>query len=191
MINVKTQLSRAIESKRKSRGITSSEKVQFDCKKSCGSLMNIFCAFHPGEEPPDKRYDFVIIKLTWRLLKSPFFRLFYVLLIVYSLLILSWFNYPDKDSPLFEHAVIEFICLNALFAIEIILKLIGTTTKQYWTKKCNVIELVVTSLFFVTFTIECIQAGEFIWDEPEKLYWTFKLIMFGSLRCLRLIEVTV
>lgn len=78
------------------------------------------------------------------------------------------------------------IIVNVLFVIEIVVKLVAYTPKAFAQDSLNFLEIIIASIFFLTYGVDCIQAGEIIFMESWKLTLTQSLIGFNTLRGVRL-----
>jgi len=52
--------------------------------------------------------------------------------------------------------------INILFALEIVIKLIAYTPKAFASEAMNFLEITIVGIFFLTYSVDCIQAKEII-----------------------------
>lgn len=72
------------------------------------------------------------------------------------------------------------------FALEIVIKLIAYTLKEFAESSMNFLEITIVGVFFLTYIVDCIKAKELIFMQSWKLEMTQSLIGFNTLRGVRL-----
>jgi len=90
--------------------------------------------YEPGAEPLDSRYNYKIFREIWVLVEQPFFKLFYLILLLINLLLLNKFGSPSTENGglgIFALQLTIIIVINVLFVFEIIIKLIAYTPKAF------------------------------------------------------------
>jgi len=75
-----------------------------------------------------------------------------------------------------------------LYILEIILKLTAYTPRAFFSKKINTVLFAVTCTMLCAFITDSIIAGQFLFSNPDKLYYTRNLIVLNALRGFQVIE---
>lgn len=151
--------------------------------------INGLLQYEPGLEPLDGRYNYKFFREIWAFAEQPFFKLFYLILLLANLLLLNKFGSPSTSNGglgTFAIQLTIIIIVNVLFVIEIVVKLVAYTPKAFAQDSLNFLEIIIASIFFLTYGVDCIQAGEIIFMESWKLTLTQSLIGFNTLRGVRL-----
>jgi hypothetical protein len=151
-------------------------------------IMNTFLAYEPGKEPLNARYDKPFFRLMWRTTEQPLLKLIYVILIGCNVYLLSYFGYPVATEEAMDNTMMYHFLLTIFFFVEIVLKLLAYTMKEYFGSYLNLADMLCTFLFFVALVIDCSYAGQFTLQYCE-LYWTQRVVPFTALRALRFIIV--
>lgn len=121
--------------------------------------INGLLQYEPGPEPLDERYNFKIFREIWALCEQPFFKLFYLALLLINLLLLNKFGSPSTENGGLGSFAIQLtiiIVINGLFAAEILIKLIAYTPKAFASESMNFLEITVTVIFFFTYLVDCL-----------------------------------
>lgn len=99
---------------------------------------------NPGEPPrkgrENKRYDWAICRLCWKIEHTPFFNTFVMLLIILNTIILATDKYPSPEIDLINKTNRAF---NILFALECIIKLLSLKFKEWKMDPFNIFDFVI------------------------------------------------
>jgi hypothetical protein len=93
------------------------------------------------------------------LVEQPFFKLFYLILLLINLLLLNKFGSPSTENGglgTFAIQLTIIIVINILFALEIIIKLIAYTPKAFAAESMNFLEITIVGIFFLTYIVDCL-----------------------------------
>jgi hypothetical protein len=99
---------------------------------------------NPGEPPrkgiENKRYDWAICRICWKIEHIPFFNTFVMLLIILNTIILATDKYPSPEIDLINKTNRAF---NILFALECTIKLLSLKFKEWKQDPFNIFDFVI------------------------------------------------
>lgn len=193
LVNRKHELSSSVKEKRRALKISASLKMTSSeqCKLLCGLFLNTFCVFNFVKLPPQKRYDYKLISLLWHIAQHSFFSFFFVIIVLINLWLVGKEQYDPQDhdntkSTLF---LLIFNSVNVLFLIEMIVKLLAYDFKEFRSHRLNILDVLINFFFLTLFTIDCLNAGKFVFLDFAFLPLTSRWSFLSAMRAFRLVNV--
>jgi len=158
----------------------------------CGKIVNNMFDFKADPEPESKRYNYIFFKHMWRFVHQPVLKIMFFLLTVLNLVLISMLKSNvqyeiTNEEPPFQYFYEILLAINFVFLLEYILKLLAFTLKENFKNSVTIVDLIVTTTYFVIFGVDCGLNGKFSFGGPE-FKWTNRFVFLNFLRTVKIFE---